>query len=743
MAAIDLEQIRSAGRVVLAVRGMWCTSCAMALQRALARTPGIRDVAVNFISGSALLRWDPATVKLDEISNRAERLGYELSFMRDDGSADEALSVQAQRIRFQLVLAVVFGMWSMLGAWVLYLDPGLDASAEGKVIAWLSVATGLPVMLYSGQDFFRASFNTLRTGIAGMDALVSIGALGALLVSVWNLQTGSTDIYMDAATMLITFLLAGRLIEIHARQESGVTMRALAGLAPEIANVVLDGGVTEPLPISEVRTGDVVLVRAGERVPVDGVVLRGHSDVDLSLLTGESMPNRVGTADSVMAGAVNLSSPLQVEVVASYGARRIDQLGLRMLELFGARPTLSMAAERFVRWLFPVVSLVAAFSFVYYLWVGHQTSSALISSLSLFVAACPCAVGLSMPLAYALGSKRAAQNGTLWRDPASVEALATANTIAFDKTGTLTTGQLEVADVEVAPGGDAAAVVRSAWLAEYGVAHPIADALRRYGDRNGWHAEDAGNSMAAQRHPRGVSVETDEGKLLVGARSWLEQLDVRCLPQGADRPGVVHVAREGVWAGSIRFQDALREGVKSKLEGLLAEGVELWLLTGDSAASTGKLTVAMGLPFSRVLSECDPDDKANALSHARGGVAFVGDGVNDVLALASAQCGVAVASAAAVATSAAGIVITQGGAEQVPCARSWAKRTYRIMRQNLVFSIIYNALVVVTLFASGATPFAAAVAMLLSSASVCLNALRLAGEPTRQSPQSSAMSSVT
>ncbi|PND32800.1 heavy metal translocating P-type ATPase [Achromobacter pulmonis] len=743
MAAIDLEPIRLAGRAVLAVRGMWCTSCAMALQRSLARVPGVRDVAVNFISGSALLRWDPASARLDEISSRADKLGYELSFMRDDESADEALGAQAQRIRFQLVVAVVFGMWSMLGAWVLYLDPGLNGSAEGNVIAWLSVAAGLPVMLYSGQDFFRAAFNTLRAGFAGMDALVSIGALGALLVSVWNLLAGSTEIYMDAATMLITFLLAGRLIEIHARQESGVTMRALARLAPEIASVVDERGAAEPRPISQVGAGDLVLVRAGERVPVDGVVVSGHSDVDLSLLTGESMPGRVGPADNVMAGTVNLGSPLQVKVVASHGARRIDLLGLRMLELFGARPSLSMAAERFVRWLFPIVSLVAAFSFLYYLSTGHPISNALISALSLFVAACPCAVGLSMPLAYALGAKRAAQSGTLWRDPASVEALAKSSTIAFDKTGTLTTGQLEIAGVEVAQGGHPAGVVRLAWQAEYGIVHPIADALRRHADRNGWRAEAAGASLAAQRHPRGVSFETDEGQVLVGARSWLQRLEVQFLPAGEDRPGVVHIARNGVWIGSIRFQDTLRAGVRSALKVLADEGVELWLLTGDSAAATEKLTAGMRVPFSRVLSGCGPDEKADALGQARGGVTFVGDGVNDVLALASAQCGVAVSSAAAVATSAAGIVITQGGAEQIASARSWARRTYRIMQQNLVFSISYNAVVVIALFASGATPLAAAVAMLLSSASVCLNALRLAQGPKQRPSQPRVASSVT
>ncbi|HLU03421.1 MAG TPA: cation-translocating P-type ATPase [Advenella sp.] len=722
---IDLEQIRFAGRAVLAVRGMWCASCAMALQRSLGKVPGIQEAVVNFISGSVLLRWDPDSAALSQIVMRSHKLGYELSFMLDEGALADGLNAQARRIRLQLAVAVVFGMWSMLCAWVLYLNQGIPADGEGRVIAWFSVVTGLPVIMYSGQDFFRAAVNTLRAGFAGMDALICIGAIGALIVSIWNLLTGSIDIYMDAATMLVTFLLAGRLIEIRARQENDLAMRALAQLTPEVATRLCDNGATQSVPIDNIEAGDLILVRAAERIPVDGVIVQGQSELDTSLLTGESFPVPVAPAAEVLAGTVNLGSPLQVKVTASAGRRRLDLLGLRMIELFGARPSLSMAAERFVRWLLPVVTTVAILAFARYLWIGMTTSQALISALSLFVAACPCAVGLSMPLAYALGSRRAAERGILWRDPASVESLARSRVIAFDKTGTLTTGLFKVAGIQTAPGIEPQLVGYLAGKAEYGINHPIANALRLYAQHEGWPERTLMQSRT-QRYARGVSLDDETGTVLVGAKGWLRDRNVQNMPPEADGPGMVHVSLNGVWHGAIQLQDTPREQAHSALKHLAADGTQLWLITGDSAQAAGQLIDELQVDFSKILSASTPEQKAQALCGAGQTTTFVGDGVNDVLALAGADCGIAVSSATAVAASAAGIVITRGGAEQIAWARQWARRTYRVVKQNLAFAIAYNALVVIVLFASGATPFAAAIAMLLSSVSVCLNAARLA-----------------
>lgn len=462
--------------MVFAVNGLWCTSCAMALQRVLAKAPGVTSATVNFTSGSALVTWRPDEIDFSALQSRALKLGYALAPLGSGGG--DSLTRQAQRIRTQLVVAIVFGMWSMLGSWVLYLSAGQLGEAA-LTIAWFALLSGAPVVLYSGIDFYRAAWRTLRSGVAGIDALVTVGVLGSIAVSLWHLRMGSTEIYIDAATMLICFLLAGRLFEAHARQESHAALDALRQLAPEVATrVATDDSAECEVMLEQLRPGEHILVRANERVPVDGTITAGSSALNCALLTGESLPVSVNPGDTILAGSINLTSHLTVRVDAASGARRIDLLGLRMLELFGARSSLSQTAERFVRILLPTVFLAAVTAFLRYIWIGLPMDRAALEALAILVAACPCAVGLAMPLAYILASQRAADIGVLFRDPVSMEGLARAKIIAFDKTGTLTSGALSVADVACTGEYSSGQVLALAAEAENTVNHPVANALR-------------------------------------------------------------------------------------------------------------------------------------------------------------------------------------------------------------------------------------------------------------------------
>ncbi|MCI1007305.1 cation-translocating P-type ATPase [Herbaspirillum sp. C7C8] len=736
MDAAKLEQVRSAGRMVFSVQGMWCASCAMALQRALARVKGVRAAQVNFICGAAVLTWHPESIDFAALLQRAAKLGYPLTPSQDQDAAAHALHKQARRIQFRLVVAVFFGMWSMLGCWVLYLDPGLARAPDGLVIAWLALLAALPVIFYCGHDFMRMSIRALRTGLAGMDTLISMGALGALLVSLLNLLRGDSTIYVDASTMLISFLLAGRLLELHARQASGAALQALAQLAPESASRVNAANEEEIVPLSQLQVGQKIRVRAGERIAVDGIVLEGTSLLDGALMSGETMPVQVVPGATVQAGFVNLLSPLLVRVEVLQGARRIDQLGLRMLELFGQRSQLSQSAERFVRWILPLICSLAILSVAHRWWVGEQLLPAIVAGLSMLVSACPCAVGVSVPLAYAIAARRAAANGILWRDPASIEGLASARVIAFDKTGTLTNGTLEIDQVSVAEGQTKEQVLRWAWEAESGVIHPVAEALRRHAVNRHWTL--AAATVPVQRLSWGVRMQLPDGQWrLVGARPWLEQEGVTGLPPLPERTGSVHVAQGGLWQGSVSFKDVLRTDTGAVLASLSAQGkkqkLSLWLITGDSAQAAHELDTALNHPFARVLSACSPEDKATAIAGVAQSV-FVGDGVNDALVLARAACGIAVPGASQVAVGAAGMVIAEGGLAQLAWARRYARQTCNVVRQNLLFSIIYNAGMVIFLFFHGVTPFAAALAMLASSVSVMLNASRLSWSSRSNQP---------
>lgn len=726
----DLEQLRPAGRMIFSVRGMFCASCAMAVQRVIEKVPGVLSSNVNFTSGAALVRWDPEQFDFNRLFGRVHDLGYEMSPLLDSNELNQSLLAQASRIRLQLIIAAFFGMWSMLGSWMLYFGIEAVTGIDTLLVGWAATAFSLPVILYSGLDLYRAGWKTVRAGVPGMDALVSLGVWGSLFLSLWNLSRGSPAVYVDAATMLVTFLLVGRLIEIHARKHNLVAIDALRQLLPETARLVQPDGKKELVALETVQAGELVYVQAGERIPVDGLIETGASQLDASLLTGESLPFVRSVNEQVHAGMVNLQAPLSIRVEKKQGERRIDTLGLRMLELFGAKSSMSKMAEQFARLLLPVVCAVALLSLVRHLWMGMAVDYALLTSLSVLVAACPCAVGLALPLAFSAGSARASNAGILFRDPASVEALARARVFAFDKTGTLTTGQLTVTNVTSArllPDE----LVRVVASAESGVAHPVAAAIVHYARSQGITSLLPADTV--ERHTAGVRYVAPDGAVwLLGAGTWLVHHGVEGIPEETHSDldttyapsAIVHISRDGFWEGRIELHDQIRDSSMAALEDLRKQGCRTLLVTGDHAAAARWVGQALAFMPQHIHAACDPDEKVRILQQHGQDTAFVGDGINDTLVLAAAGCGVAINGANAVAVTASGVVITQGGVEQIVKARHLSSHILRRVRQNLFFSICYNVAIVVLFFQIGVTPGAAAIAMCLSSLTVIGNSMR-------------------
>lgn len=743
---VDFEALTLAGRAVFNVTGMWCASCAMALERAISRVPGVESTTVNFTSQSALIIWDVERIDFKTLLERVERLGYGIHLMAEEDDNEAALKKQYKRLVMQLTLALFFGMWSMMGSWILYLSIN-PPSVEYK-IALATFFLSFPVIFYSGLDFYKAALKTLRVGVAGMDALISMGVWGSFLISLWHLLLGDTQMYVDAATMLITFLLIGRVIEIRAKQESSQAVNALKQLTPEIVTII-DDKEEKTIPIETLKNQAMVLIRAGERIAVDGVIMEGESDIDSSLLTGESYPVAVKQGEEIFAGAINLTSPLYVKTTRPYGKRRIDELGLRMLELFGGRSTLAKTAETFIRILFPLAVMASFLSFFYYqFYLTLPLDKSLLGALSILVAACPCAVGMALPLAYVLGSHKAALAKILWRDAASVENLAQAKVLAFDKTGTLTYGELVVESTIARKAEDLPSLLWQVKRAEAGSAHPIARAIRAIDAKDfltpaqyrlwqekeekednlneGSENNNESREKAQINHfSQGVEMIVGEDTFLVGAYPWLVAQEVKNLPPL--KPHQVYVAKNNKWFGTLQLQDHLRPHLEQTLRTLVQKfKVKLWLITGDTLQATESLLSALAVRFAKIKTESSPEEKADYLLKAKEQpIAFVGDGANDALVLASSDCGIAIPGASSVAVAAAGMVITQGGIEKVAEALSLSRKFYRIVKQNLFFSIVYNVGVIGLFFVTGVTPFAAAIAMLLSSLSVLLNTLRL------------------
>jgi len=531
--------------------------------------------------------------------------------------------------------------------------------------------------------------------------------------------------------MLITFLLAGRMIEIHARKHNLVAIGALRRLMPEVARVIQQSGIKETVALESVRPGTLVYVQAGERIPIDGLIETGASQIDASLLTGESLPQRRETGERVQAGMVNLMSPLTLRAEQTLGERQVDKLGLRMLELFGAKSSMSKLAEQFARWLLPIACAVSLLALIRHLWMGMAADAAVLASLSILVAACPCAIGLALPLAFSAGSTRASHGGILFRDPASVEALARVRTFAFDKTGTLTTGDLTVARItsKRLPNKELLGVVANA---EAGIAHPVADAIVSHAYALG--IANVTPASNVERHAAGVVYTAPDGeRWLIGAADWLAQEDVRGIEKHDAHPesktssapsATVHVARNGCWEGRIELEDSIRKDSLDALRALRSEGCRTLLITGDHRIAAEWVGGKLAFDPEHIHAACGPDEKVRVLQAHGASTAFVGDGINDTLVLAAADCGVAINGANAVAVTASGVVITRGGIAQVTLARSLAKRIIRRIRQNLFFSVIYNVTIVGLFLHIGVTPAAAAVAMLLSSMTVLANSAR-------------------
>lgn len=722
----DLESLQRAGRMVVSIEGMWCGSCAIAVERTIARTPGVTWASTSFAGGSALIRWDPQRIDLNDLFLRVRKLGYKIAPLIETEEMEAHIDAQACAVWKRLAVAVFFGMWSMLGSFVLYLDDDFAASTDGWRVALASCLAALPVVTWSAAAFYRAGWRTLRAGVPGMDSLVSLGVLAASALSVWALVRGSAQVYTDTATMLVAFLLCGRLVELYARRRNSAAVNALRRAVPETARRIGANGKLVDIRAADVQPGDLVVVDAGECITVDGMVEEGDSEVDTAIVNGESAPSLVGPGSRVVAGAVNLSCRITIRVEQPYGRRFIDRIGVRMLELFGARSAAASQAERFARWLIPAALGLAAASFASGFLAHGDATAAALRALSVLVAACPCAVGLALPLAYSTSAASAARNGILFRDPASLEALANAREILFDKTGTLTEGRLALAATVTAPGVAGSDVLYWAAQAERGIAHPVARAIL-----------DAAASLAAvesmagiaQRYGQGSRWQSIDGEcvVLAGNASFVASHGV-ALPHAPATTGDtrIEVARNGIWIGALLLQDTVRADAGDALAAFAEKKLTLRMVTGDSLDAAIRIASAVGLPQEQVLAACAPERKADIVEAAGRPAVFVGDGINDALALAGADCGISVQGASTAAVATAGVVIASGGLYQVVAAWRHARRTVRIVRQNLVFSMAYNVLVLGLSSTGVVPPVAAAFAMLGSSLSVILNTTRLA-----------------
>lgn len=717
----------AARRDVLIVDGMFCAACAASVEAVLARQPGVASASVNFAADAAVVEWRSADHDPGLLLEAVSGLGYEPRLV-GDGAGTQAQGRDPQRdLSMRLVIALFFGMWTMLPAIVLYLDVVTDpASRYGLALA--AGLFSLPVVLYSGLPFYRMGMTTLRNGVAGIDALVTIGVAGSLVLSLSALLAGTSDVYFEVAIALITLQLISRLLDLKVRRKARDAVVELLDLAPDTMNLVRADGTLRPATIREVTIGDVVRVGAGDRIAVDGNVLRGPAYVDRSLLSGESVPVEVAKGDEVHAGEHVVDGTLDLEVTASAGKRRIDALARQVREMVAARPAWQRAADVVARHFLWLSALAAVLAALYVLWTGGGITEATVRALAVFVIACPCALSLALPIVGLTASAAAARRGIILRDLNALTTGADPERVFLDKTGTLTVGRPQVTAVHVVDGAATSDVLRAAAIAEQAVGHPIARAVLEAAAQSGLPdpalRQRAEGGTLSVLPGRGVRWRTKDERIEVGSCVWLQAMgiDVSALPPASTtRCGV---ARNGRLIGAIDLEDALRPGVDAAIEALRSAGLDPVILSGDAEAPVARIGAQLGCEAYWGLT---PEDKVRRIVASREQgrrTAFAGDGLNDGPALAAADPGIAVGEATDAARSAAAVSFVDADVTQLPALFGLTRRARRIIRENLAWAIAYNAIAIPAAAIGWVHPAIAAVAMALSSVSVLLNALR-------------------
>ena len=755
-AALRFESPADAGQIVAGIRaagfdvpetqldfaisGMTCASCVARVERAIAKVDGVARVAVNLATETATVTVSATGGMEESILRAVAKTGFTATPMAADMQARDAEKERdAARLTRDLALSAVLTLPLAVIEMGGHMVPALHHAFGGAVWRYVSLALASLVLFGPGLRFWRKGWAGLRAGAPDMNSLVMTGAGAAWAFSALStlapqvLPAGTAAVYFESTAIIVTLVLAGRWLEARAKRQTSDAIRALMALTPQEAVVIRDNrDVT--VPLAEVRVGDVLLLRAGERVAVDGVVLSGTSHVDESMLTGEARFIAKSAGDMVTGGTLNVDGSLRV-TATRVGAETVLAQILRMVQAAqGAKLPIQAMVDRITRWFVPVVMGIAALTFVAWMIFGGTAAlpQALVHAVAVLIIACPCAMGLATPVSIMVGTGRAAAFGVLFRNGAALQALAGVKTIAFDKTGTLTLGRPMVVSRHLLAGFDADTVLRLTAALELGAQHPLGLAFR-----------DAvsGDLPEVTRFEtiigKGLTGAVAGKRLLVGSASLMEENGLGLAPLAQARAALdaagqtpVYVAIDGQMAALFGLADALRPEAGETVAALHGMDLSVAMISGDSQAVAARIAGQIGID--QVTADVLPAGKVRALQTLAGPVAFVGDGINDAPALAAADVGIAIGAGTAVAVDSADVVLSGHDLGALVRAIGLAKATLHNIKQNLFWAFAYNAAlipvaagVLAPAFGISLSPVWAAGAMALSSVFVLTNALRL------------------
>ena len=768
--ADDAASVQTPQTAELTIGGMTCASCAMRVEKALAKVPGVASASVNLATETATVNLSDAATEAEALIAAVKKAGYEASLIAPpdttpaEDNAGSALPADRKREQTRRELAAVLASAvltlplaaPMIGEWF---------GVHVMLAPWLQFGLASIVQFVFGARFYRAAYRAVRAGAGNMDLLVALGTSAAYGISVYELATHPGDmmhLYFEASAVVITLVRFGKWLEARAKRQTTDAIRALNALRPDRARIRV-GADERDVPLAQVRVGTVVIVRPGERVPVDGAVLEGRTHIDESLITGESLPVAKEPGARATGGSINGEGAIAVTTTA-IGAETTLARIIRLVESAQAdKAPIQRLVDRVSEIFVPAILAIAAFTLAGWLIAGAGGETAILNAVAVLVIACPCALGLATPAAIMAGTGVAAKHGVLIKDAEALETAHRVNIVAFDKTGTLTVGQPSVTAFEPIGGMGRDEALALAAAVQRHSDHPLARAVvKAYEAAMSASAEEPSTSdeaadstavaapasatalaaSAARAVPgRGVEADIDGHTLALGSTRWLNELGIALQPEHiarakqleADGNTVSWLMRRDSQAPAalalIAFGDTVKPTARAAVERLARMGIRSVLVTGDNHGSAASVARALGID--EFHAEVLPDDKARVIRdlkiNSAGIVAMAGDGINDAPALAAADIGIAMATGTDVAMHAAGITLMRGDPALVADAIDISRKTWRKIQQNLFWAFVYN-LIGIPLAAFGLlNPMLAGAAMAFSSVSVVTNALLLRG----------------
>ncbi len=749
-----LEEV-NAKEVSIPIQGMTCAACAKTIERVVGKLNGIESVVVNFATEKANIKYNPTAVRLSEIKQAIAKAGYKALEIQNETRVDEDKRRKEKEIRIlwaKFIVAALFAAPLLYIAmapmiwWLRWPTPAwLNPMQYPLIYALVQIGLVIPVVI-AGYRFYTVGFKAILRRSPNMDSLIAMGtaaAIGYSLYSTYRIFNTDfkyvNDLYFETAGVILTLILLGKSLEAVSKGRTSEAIKKLMGLAPKTAIVIHVDQEIE-IPIEEVEVGDIIVVKPGEKIPVDGEVVEGLTSVDESMLTGESIPVEKKAGDKVYGASLNKNGSIRFKATKVGSETALSQIIKLVEQAQGSKAPIAQMADIVSGYFVPVVFGIAILAALAWYISGQSVVFSLTIFIAVLVIACPCALGLATPTAIMVGTGKGAEYGVLFKGGEALETTHKVKTIVFDKTGTITEGRPEVTDIITTDLVGRNKLFQLAASAEKGSEHPLGEAIVRGADQEGLALikPDTFNALPG----RGIEAEIEGKSLLLGNDKLMaeKQIEITNLGDQSDRLALegktpMYIAIDNKLAGIIAVADVIKESSAKAIRRLHEMGIEVAMITGDNRRTAQAIAKQVGID--RVLAEVLPQDKANEVKklQAEGKkVAMVGDGINDAPALAQADIGIAIGSGTDVAMESADIVLMRSDLMDVPTAIQLSKRTIRNIKQNLFWAFGYNVagipIAAGLLYAFGGpllSPIFAAAAMSLSSVSVLTNALRLKG----------------